>query len=563
VNNSLTTKTKQLVDDLKSICANHGLGNDGHEYRIITEVFLYKFMNDKFFYEVRCVDGYADMTEEKLKAMSDDDYDMLLLMLPPPVARLNREHYLSNLFNSQTGEQFAKLFDDTMISLAALNAEIFSVGTAGGERVRLFGGISNYITEESKRDGFCKAIINKLFECNFSESGIFFEEKYDFFATIFEYLIKDYNKDGGGKYAEYYTPHAVARIISEILVQGEVTNALCYDPGAGTGSLLMSLAHQIGEDRCTIYSQDISQKSSTLLRLNLILNNLSHSLPNVVQGNTMTEPFHMRQRETKNGFDYIVSNPPFKLDFSEWRDRVDATQQAVQEGETEEVRKYNARFFAGVPNIPNKDKDKMAIYLLFIQHIISSLNKNGKAAVVVPTGFLTEGKGKKTNIANKIRMELVNKGWLRAVVSMPSNIFATTGTNVSIIFIDKGNKSGNVVLVDASELGMKIKEGKNQKTLLSRIEEQHVIDTVNTQNNESGFSIVKSFDEIKQNGYTFNPGTYFDVEIEYVDLTVEEFAKKMNDSEVRLAKMFEESVILDKDILKMLSSLVFKEVHND
>jgi type I restriction enzyme M protein len=408
MNSNLTTKTKQLVDDLKSICANHGLGNDGNEYKIITEVFLYKFMNDKFFHEVRRLDGYAGATEEKLKAMSNDGYDMVLLMLPPSVAHLNREHYLSNLYNAQNREQFAKLFDDTMRSLASLNAGIFSVGTAGGEKVRLFGGISSYVTEEGKRDGFCRAIINKLFNCNLSEAGDIFGEKYDFFATIFEYLIKDYNKDGGGKYAEYYTPHAVARIMSEILVTGDVSNALCYDPGAGTGSLLMSLAHQIGEDRCTIYSQDISQKSSTLLRLNLILNNLAHSLPNVVQGNTMTEPYHMRQRETERGFDYIVSNPPFKLDFSDWRDSVDASRQTVREGESEETKKLNARFFAGAPKIPNKDKDKMAIYLLFVQHIISSLNDKGKAAVVVPTGFLTEGKGKAKNIANKIRMRFVD-----------------------------------------------------------------------------------------------------------------------------------------------------------
>jgi type I restriction enzyme M protein len=318
-------------------------------------------MNDKFFHEVRRIKEYAKLTEEKLKAMSDKDYEMVLLMLPASAARLNREHYLSNLYNAQNREQFAKLFDDTMRSLASLNADIFSVGTAGGEKVRLFNGISNYVTEESKRDGFCRAIINKLFNCNLSESGGIFGEKYDFFAIIFEYLIKDYNKDGGGKYAEYYTPHAVARIMSEILVTGKVSNALCYDPGAGTGSLLMSLAHQIGEDRCTIYSQDISQKSSTLLRLNLILNNLAHSLPNVVRGNTMTEPYHMRQKATSKGFDYIVSNPPFKLDFSDWRDSIDASRQTVREGESEEAKKLYARFFAGVPKILNKNKNKMAI----------------------------------------------------------------------------------------------------------------------------------------------------------------------------------------------------------
>ena len=558
MNNNLTTKTKQLVDDLKSVCANHGLGNDGNEYKIITEVFLYKFMNDKFFHEARGVAGYSDATEESLKAMPDGDYEMLLLMLPPGVARLNREHYMSSLYNSQNRPQFAALFDDTMKSLALLNAEIFSVGTAGGEKVRLFGGISNYVTEESKRDGFCRAIINKLFDCNMNEAGDIFGEKYDFFATIFEYLIKDYNKDGGGKYAEYYTPHAVARIMSEILVTGKAANALCYDPGAGTGSLLMSLAHQIGEDRCTIYSQDISQKSSTLMRLNLILNNLAHSLPNVVQGNTMTEPYHIRRSATERGFDYIVSNPPFKLDFSDWRDRVDATSQTVREDESDDTKKLNARFFAGVPNIPNKDKDKMAIYLLFIQHIISSLNDRGKAAIVVPTGFLTEGKGKATSIANKIRTRLVDKGWLRAVVSMPSNIFATTGTNVSIIFIDKTNKTGSAVFVDASELGTKIKDGKNQKTLLSNEEEQLIIDTVNNQYTKNGFCSVKTHEEVKTTGYSFNPGMYFEMVINHKDITVEEFEHQLNETRKKLSGWIEESVTLTQEILNELELLHYE-----
>lgn len=554
MNNGITKQTKQLVDDLKSICANHGLGGDGNEYKIITEVFLYKFMNDKFFYEVRQLEGrkYANVAnlEETLRALSDEEYEILLLNISPDTAQLKREHFLSNLYNSQNRPEFAKLLDDTMRDVASFNAAIFSVGTSGGEKVHLFSGISNYVTEESMRDGFCRAIINRLFEFSFSEA---FSQKYDFFATIFEYLIKDYNKDSGGKYAEYYTPHAVARIMAEILVDGNVSNALCYDPSAGTGSLLMSIAHQIGEDRCTIYSQDISQKSSTLLRLNLILNNLAHSLPNVVQGNTMLVPYHMRK---KMKFDYIVSNPPFKLDFSDWRDDIDASKENVRSNEGV----FAARFFAGVPSIPAKTKDKMPIYLLFLQHIISSLKPNGKAAVVVPTGFLTEGKGKKTNIANKIRMRLVDQKMLRAVVSMPSNIFANTGTNVSIIFIDKANKSGKVVLLDASSLGTKVKDGKNQKTLLSPEEEEQIINAINNANHVEAFSAVKTFEEIKSyGGYSFNPGTYFDVKIEYVPISSDEFEVEMNLHKDRLNEMFASAESLQSLIKEGLGRLCFEQ----
>jgi type I restriction enzyme M protein len=551
----ITEKTKQLVDVLKSICADNGLGNDGNEYKIITEVFLYKFMNDKFFYEVRKLEpqySEANNIEELLKKIPEKDYDLLLLRLGAKVAKLKKEHYLSNLYNNQRKPEFAKYFDDTMKDIASLNTDIFSVGTIDNEKIQLFTGISHYVIEEGNRDDFCCSIINRLFDCNFGEV---FHEKYDFFATIFEYLIKDYNKDGGGKYAEYYTPQAVARIISAILVKDKVSNALCYDPSAGTGSLLMSLAHQIGEDRCTIYSQDISQKSSTLLRLNLILNNLTHSLQNIVKGNTMTNPYHMKKGMN---FDYIVSNPPFKLDFSDWRDKIDASKQSVVEDESAETKKLNKRFFAGVPNIPNKDKDKMAIYLLFLQHIISSLRAKGKAAVVVPTGFLTEGKGKTTSIANKIRTKLVDEKMLRAVVSMPSNIFANTGTNVSILFIDKGNTTGNVVLVDASNLGEKVKDGKNQKTLLSREEEQRIIDAVNEQVSDNGFSVVMTFDEIKSGKYSFNPGGYFDVEIEHINLTPEEFATIMNESKAKLVAMFAENKELEQQVISVLGNLVYE-----
>lgn len=284
-----------------------------------------------------------------------------------------------------------------------------------------------------------------------------------FFATIFEYLIKDYNSNSGGKYAEYYTPHAVARIMADILVppneRGTIKSVDVYDPSAGSGTLLMNVAHAIGEDKCMIYTQDISQKSSNLLRLNLILNNLVHSLNNVIQGNTILSPYHKDSSGKLKQFDFIVSNPPFKLDFSDFRDQLDSQEN-------------NERFFAGIPNIPKSKKESMAIYQLFIQHILYSLKDKGKAAIVVPTGFITAQSG----IDKKIRTHLVDDKMLAGVVSMPSNIFATTGTNVSILFIDKAN-TGDVVLIDASNLGEKIKDGKNQKTVLTADEERKICDT--------------------------------------------------------------------------------------
>lgn len=537
-------KTQELIDSLKSICANYGLGNDGNEFKIITQIFLYKFLNDKFAYEAKKIDqsiAQAKDWESALSNMSDDEYEMLQLQMSADTARLEPQHFISHLFSQQNAPEFAKLFDDTLMDIATKNNDIFAVKTDGGAKVVLFDRLSLYIADESKRDDFCRAVINKLIEFSFER---IFDQKFDFYAGIFEYLIKDYNSNSGGKYAEYFTPHAVARIMAEILVpqaeRGTVRDVTCYDPSAGSGTLLMNVAHAIGEDRCTIYTQDISQKSSNLLRLNLILNNLVHSIPNVIQGNTIYHPYHKDGEELKK-FDYIVSNPPFKLDFSDYRDALDS-------------KENKERFFAGIPTIPNKKKESMSIYQLFLQHIIASLKKGGKAAVVVPTGFITAQSG----IDKKIREKLVDEKMLAGVVSMPSNIFATTGTNVSIVFVDDSN-DGDVVLVDASNLGVKVKEGKSQKTVLSAEEEQQIVDVFNNKEQVDNLSVVVGYEDIKAKNYSLSAGQYFEVKIEYVDITTEQFAEKMQCFSDNLDNLFKQSHKLEDEIKKQLAGLEYAD----
>jgi type I restriction enzyme M protein len=537
-----TEQTKALIDSLKTICANYGLGNDGNEFKIISQAFLYKFLNDKYDFEVKQI----------RKENPDEPIEFVNMDIEGKTAVLKPEHSIKYLSERQNGADFAKLFDDTLTDIAACNAELFSVKTEGGAKIVLFERISQYITDEGRRDDFCRALISKL--AGFSFEAIF-AQKFDFFATIFEYLIKDYNSNSGGKYAEYYTPHAVARIMADILVpeevRGQIRSVDVYDPSAGSGTLLMNVAHAIGEDKCMIYTQDISQKSSNLLRLNLILNNLVHSLNNVVQGNTILSPAHKDASGRLKKFDFIVSNPPFKLDFSDFRDQL----------EGEENRE---RFFAGIPKTPNnedkikekKSREKMPIFLLFIQHILFSLKENGKAAIVLPTGFITAQSG----IDKKIREHLVENKMLAGVVSMPSNIFATTGTNVSILFIDKANKD-NVVLIDASGLGTKTSVDGNQKTVLSREEEQKICNTFTHKQAVEDFSVLVSYDEIKAKNYSLSAGQYFEVKIDYVDISADEFEQKMAGFSADLDKLFLESAELEKEIKEKLKFLRFNDIN--
>lgn len=275
----IIANTKQMIDDLKTVCANFGLGNASSEYKIITEIFLYKFLNDKFLYEVRQADEKlkdSENVEQALNDMSDDDYDMLMMLLPPATAKLKREHFISYLF---------------------------------------------------------------------------------------------------------------------------------------------------------------------------------------------------------------------------------------------------------------------------------------RAAIVVPTGFLTAG----TGIPKTIRERIVGEKMLRGVVSMPSNIFATTGTNVSVVFLDNTKKYDKAILMDASKLGTKVKvDGKNQRTVLSDEEIEDIISTFNNFEAKEDFSVVVDYDKIEQKKCSFSAGQYFEVKIEYVELTQEEFQAKMDDYTDKLKELFAEGNALQAEILEQLKKVKYE-----
>ena len=545
---SITESTIALIDSLKSTTGAFGLAGTGSEYKIVTELFLYKFFNDKFGYEAKKDQVYGERLRNAKKwdaeydKFSEDEVEDLFSYLPASVPRLKPEHTLAHLYNSSGMGDFSTLLDATLIDIANINADTFSVTTSGKSRVNIFSAVTTNITDTQKRDEFARSLMKDIATFNFEDV---FDEKYDFFSGIFEHLLKGFNNAGGGKYAEYYTPRAIAQVMAKLLVgeNADLRGMTCYDPSAGTGTLLMALAHQIGEDRCSIFSQDISEKSSEMLRLNLILNNLSASLPNVVQGNTLLEPSHKEANGTLKKFDFIVSNPPFKLDFPEYRDTLAAD---------------GIRFWAGVPNAVKKvdpQKPKMAIYTCFIQHVLNSLKSTGKGAIVIPTGFITS----KSGVEKKILERIVEEKWIYGCVSMPSNVFATTGTNVSVLFFDKSGQNEKVILIDASKLGEEYKEGNNQKRRLRDFEVEQIVKTFQNRESVEDFSVAVTYDEIKEKGYSLSAGQYFDIKIDYVDITAEEFNKKMSDYKSKLTKMFKESHRLEEEIMKQLDSLNFNE----
>lgn len=547
MNMTIREKTVALIDALKTTCTTYGMGNDGNEYKIITQVFLYKFLNDKFGYALKTSKSpYAAKIREAEKwevaysQLTDMDRMMLLASLSPDLPRLKPEHLIANLWNQQAKGDFDFIYDNTMSDIAEQNLAIFSTQTTQNTKIPLFEPITQYVTDMAQRAPFARAMVDKLANFSFEEA---FAEHYDFFANIFEYLIKDYNTAGGGKYAEYYTPHAIATIMARLLVgnDADLHNVECYDPSAGTGTLLMALAHRVGENRCTIFAQDISQRSNKMLKLNLLLNGLVSSLDHAIQGDTLVSPYHKSDDGgSLRQFDYVVSNPPFKMDFSDTREKIAA---------------FPARFWAGVPKVPAKKKESMAIYTCFIQHVINSLKSgSGKGAIVIPTGFITA----KSGIENKILKHIVDNKIVYGCVSMPSNVFANTGTNVSVLFFDASKSADKVVLIDASKLGEEYKDSNGLKKVRLRDEElEKIITTFQNKEAVDDFSVADSYDEIKEKGYSLSAGQYFDIKIDYVDITEEVFNKRMDGYKTTLKAQFEESHRLEEEILKQLDSIGF------
>ncbi|KFI67791.1 HsdM family class I SAM-dependent methyltransferase [Bifidobacterium magnum] len=544
----LETKIEAMIDELQGLCSQNGLSNSANEEVVVTTVFLYKFLNDKFMHNIKEFADEMGMTVDEVLANENDELDAFYDAYPRDVV-FHMEDTIEALSNQVTKPDFADLFDGALERISNYEEnDKFKVETADGEKKPLFESITDKV-EKSKRKPFAESIFGIITTDKFDFSEAY-ESNFDFYSSIFEHLIKNYNV-ASGKYAEYFTPQAVSEIIAKILVHMSDVDPdklyEVYDAAAGSGSLVLHLANELGEgkfgNRARVYTQDISQKSSRFLRINMMLNGLTESLDNIVEGDTLLTPAQYNvAHDPSSGykkFDYITINPPFKMDFSTTRDNIES-----KWADTD-------RFFAGLPNIPDKKKDIMAIYLCFIQHVLWSLKDSGKAAIVLPTGFLTA----KAGIEMAIRQKLIDSNWLQGVISMPSNIFANTGTNVSVIFVDKSKSDSEVILIDASKLGEKRKEGKNQRTVLRDYEVEQIEDVFINREIVDDFSVLVTTKDIQDKNYSFSAGQYFEVKLEYVDITHEEFESTLHRLMGELDALNEEGSSLDAEIKQQLGGL--------
>ena len=210
----LEMKIKEIIDELKGLCQTNGLSNQASEEVVITSVFLYKFLNDKFIYNLKKFADDIEMSYEDILKNENGELDAFYDSFPQDVA-FTYDETIEYLINKVSYNEFYKLFDDALEKISNdTKNDVFSIDTADGGRKPLFTRITENV-EVSKRNNFAKNIFGIISQEKF-DFGQAFNNNFDFYSTIFEYLIKDYNV-ASGVYAEYFTPQAISNIIAKIL----------------------------------------------------------------------------------------------------------------------------------------------------------------------------------------------------------------------------------------------------------------------------------------------------------------------------------------------------------
>ena len=300
----------------------------------------------------------------------------------------------------------------------------------------------------------------------------------DILGDAYEYLMKHFATQSGKSKGQFYTPSEVSRILAKVIgvnPKNTKSSTTVYDHTCGSGSLLLKVAAETN-NKVTLYGQEKDVSTAALAKMNMVLHQNSVALKNIKYGNTLADPKHKTNGELTQ-FDYVVANPPFS-------DKMWST------GLTPASDEYGRFQDFGCP--PDKNGDYA--YLL---HILRSLKSKGKGAVILPHGVLFRG-----NAEEDIRTRLVEKGYIKAIIGLPANLFYGTGIPACIIVLDKEDaKSREGIFMINAGKGF-TKDGNKNK--LQEKDIHKIVDAYKKQEEIPGFSRFIKHKEIKDNDYNLN-----------------------------------------------------------
>ena len=309
----------------------------------------------------------------------------------------------------------------------------------------------------------------------------------DLLGDAYEYLMRHFATESGKSKGQFYTPSEVSRVIASIIGLNSVKNSsqTIYDPTCGSGSLLIK-AHDEAKSRTgfdlAIYGQEMDNATKALARMNTILHNCETS--SIERENTLSTPMYKNPDGSLKTFDFVVANPPFSI--KAWSTGFDPTNDIFK------------RFEYGIP--PTKQGD-----YAFLLHILTSLKSSGQGAVILPHGVLFRG-----NAEADIRRKIIQRGFIKAIIGLPANLFYGTGIPACIILLDKehvGTRQG-IFMIDASK-GF-IKDGNKNRLRAQDIHK--IVDTLEKQLEIPRYSRFVPNNEIAdtKNDYNLNIPRYID-----------------------------------------------------
>lgn len=311
------------------------------------------------------------------------------------------------------------------------------------------------------------------------------KQGYDVLGFIYEYLISNFAANAGKKAGEFYTPHEVSVLMSEIVANHlkDRERIAIYDPTSGSGSLLINIGHSaskyMDKECIQYYAQELKENTYNLTRMNLIMRGINPSNLFTRNADTLEDdwPIDLDSYPPVLRVDAVVSNPPY-------------SQQWTPEGKESDPR-YSEYGLA-----PKSKAD-----YAFLLHDLYHIKPDGIMTIVLPHGVLFRG-----GEEEKIRTNLIEKNQIDAIIGLPANIFFGTGIPTIIMVLRQKRENNDVLIIDASKGYVKV--GKNNKLQASDI--KRIVDTYIERRTVPKYSKVVSRDEIRANDYNLNIPRYVD-----------------------------------------------------
>lgn len=456
---------------------------EANEYKdYILGFIFYKFLSD---YEVKYLKK-IDCTDEYLPQVTEKEQDIV------ENVKNNIGYFISyeNLFSTWVKDRdFSS--DKVTDALSAFTRNISDAHKKVFDKIfdTLQTGLSNLGDTDEAKTKAIRAIIELIDKIPMDE-----KQDYDVLGFIYEYLISNFAANAGKKAGEFYTPHEVSLLMSEIVAEHLKNHdeIKIYDPTSGSGSLLINIGKSVSRymkdnNKIKYYAQELKGNTFNLTRMNLVMRNINVDNITCRCGDTLEDDWpYFDDKDKENTYevlyvDAVVSNPPYS---QSWNPK----------GKESDPR------YIGYGLAPRTKAD-----YAFLLHDLYHLKPNGIMTIVLPHGVLSRGDSNGEG-EGKIRKQLVENNHIDAIIGLPSHVFFGTSIPTIIMVLKKNRTNDDVLIIDASTGYEKV--GKNN--VLRARDIKKVVDIIKDRTSVDGFSRVVSRDEIRANNYNLNIPRYVD-----------------------------------------------------